>query len=58
VVKMLGAYGAVLSAFSGNFLTALPEPWSQLWPSLLFQPLSVIWVAVLILRKRRACVLT
>lgn len=55
VAKMLGAYGAVLSAFSGNFLTALPAPWSQLWPSLLFQPLSAIWIAALILGKRRAC---
>lgn len=54
VAKMLGAYGAVLSAFSGNFLTAFPEPWSQLWPSLVFQPLAAIWITVLILRRRRA----
>ncbi|MES2835364.1 MAG: hypothetical protein V4707_11720 [Pseudomonadota bacterium] len=53
LVKMLGAYGAVLAAFSGNFLTFLPSPWSQLWPSLTLQPLAVIWVTVLILRKRR-----
>jgi len=53
LVKMLGAYGAVLAAFSGNFLTFLPAPWSQLWPSLTLQPLAVIWVTVLILRKRR-----
>lgn len=55
VAKMLGAYGAVLSAFSGNFLTGLPAPWSQLWPSLLFQPLSAIWIVALILKARRAC---
>ena len=46
LVKMLSAYGAVMSAFSGNFLTFLPSPWSQLWPTLFFQPLAVIWVLV------------
>lgn len=53
LVKMLSAYAAVLSAFSGNFLTALPAPWSQLWPTLLFQPLAVIWIVVLVARRRR-----
>ena len=53
LVKMLGAYGAVLAAFSGNFLTFLPTPWSQLWPSLTLQPLAILWVTTLILRKRR-----
>lgn len=53
VLKMLSAYGAVISAFSGNFLTFLPTPWSQLWPTLLFQPMAVIWIAVLILDRRR-----
>jgi uncharacterized membrane protein len=53
LVKMLSAYGAVLSAFSGNFLTFLPTPWSQLWPTLLFQPMAVIWIAVLVLRQKR-----
>lgn len=53
LLKMLGAYGAVLSAFSGNFLTFLPTPWSQLWPTLVFQPMAVIWIAVLVLRRRR-----
>ncbi len=53
LVKMLGAYGAVLAAFSGNFLTFLPSPWSQLWPSMTLQPLAIAWVAFLILRKRR-----
>lgn len=56
VVKMLGAYGAVLAAFSGNFLTFIPSPWSQLWPSLTLQPLAIIWVTVLILCKRRQTV--
>lgn len=53
VLKMLSAYGAVISAFSGNVLTFLPKPWSQLWPTLLFQPMAMIWIAVLILRQRR-----
>jgi hypothetical protein len=53
LVKMLSAYGAVLSAFSGNFLTFLPTPWSQLWPTLVFQPMAAIWIAVLVLRGRR-----
>jgi uncharacterized membrane protein len=51
LVKMLSAYGAVLSAFSGNYLTFLPTPWSQLWPTLLFQPLAVIWIVVLARRR-------
>lgn len=53
LAKMLGAYSAVLSAFSGNFLTALPAPWSQLWPTILFQCLIVVWIATLLIRKRR-----
>lgn len=51
--KMLGAYSAVLSAFSGNFLRFLPPPWSALWPTLLFQTLTVIWIAGLVLQRRR-----
>lgn len=54
MTKMLGAYGAVLSAFSGNFLTFLPTPWSQLWPTILFQTLTMIWIAVLVVNRRRA----
>lgn len=51
--KMIGAYSAVLSAFSGNFLQFLPAPWSALWPTLVFQMLTLIWIAVLIMQKRR-----
>jgi uncharacterized membrane protein len=51
LVKMLSAYGAVLSAFSGNFLTFMPTPWSQLWPTLLFQPMALIWIVVLARRR-------
>lgn len=53
MTKMLGAYGAVLSAFSGNFLTFIPAPWSQLWPSFLFQTATMIWITVLIIRRRQ-----
>ena len=53
LVKMLSAYGAVMSAFSGNFLTFLPNPWSQLWPTLVFQSLALIWVLSRALRRRR-----
>lgn len=53
LVKMLSAYGAVISAFSGNYLTFLPMPWSQLWPTLLFQPMAVIWILVLLWRQSR-----
>jgi hypothetical protein len=53
LTKMLSAYGAVLSAFSGNFLTALPQPWSQLWPTLVFQPLAIGWILYLVLKKAR-----
>lgn len=52
LVKMLSAHAAVLSAFSGNFLTFLPQPWSQLWPTVLFQSMAVLWTATLILRRR------
>lgn len=54
LTKMLGAYGAVLSAFSGNFLPFIPTPWSQLWPTFLFQTMTMIWIAVLIIRRRRS----
>ncbi|WP_420469788.1 hypothetical protein [Brevundimonas sp. FT23042] len=51
--KMVGAWSAVLSAFSGNYLQFLPAPWSALWPTLVFQTLTLIWIAVLIVQKRR-----
>jgi hypothetical protein len=53
VVKMLSAYGAVVSAFSGNFLVFLPAPWSQLWPTLIFQPMAAVWIVVLARQERR-----
>jgi hypothetical protein len=54
VVKMLSAYGAVVSAFSGNVLVFLPAPWSQLWPTLIFQPMAAVWIVVLARQERRA----
>lgn len=51
--KMIGAWSAVLSAFSGNFLTFLPQPWNALWPTIVFQPLMIAWIAWLILAHRR-----
>ena len=56
--KMVGAYSAVLSAFSGNFLRFLPPPWSALWPTVLFQSLSIVWICVLLVRKRRPVMVT
>lgn len=44
LVKMIGAYSAVWAAFSGNFMTFIPAPWSQLWPSLAFQALALGWL--------------
>lgn len=51
--KMLGAYSAVLSAFSGNFLDFLPMPWSALWPTVVIQTLTLIWIAALVIGRRR-----
>lgn len=51
--KMFGAWSAVLSAFSGNFLDFLPMPWSALWPTLLIQTLTVGWIAALVVRRRQ-----
>ena len=51
LAKMLGAYSAALSAFAGNFLTFLPQPWSQLWPTVLFQVLTIGWIIALATRR-------
>lgn len=46
LVKMLGAYSAVVAAFSGSVLYFLPipEPWKQLWPSILFHSLILCFI--------------
>jgi uncharacterized membrane protein len=54
--KMIGAYSAVWSAFAGNFLTFVPQPWSALWPTVVLQSLSLIWLLALLVRKRRRLV--
>lgn len=51
LVKMLGAYSAVVAAFSGSVLYFLPipEPWKQLWSTILFHNLMigfVLWYAL------------
>ncbi|HEY0052070.1 MAG TPA: hypothetical protein VGB49_01520 [Caulobacteraceae bacterium] len=44
LVKMFGAYAAVMSAFAGNFAPIFPEPLRQLWPIILFQVLTVVFI--------------
>ncbi len=56
LTKMLSAYSAVLSAFSGNVLTVLLTPWSQLWPSLFFPRLAAIWIAFVRGRRRSSAI--
>lgn len=56
VWKMIGAYSAVMNAFAGNFLQFIPLPWSALWPTVLFQTLTIGWIAMLIVQKRRRVV--
>lgn len=51
LVKMIGTYSAVWAAFSGNFMTFIPEPWSQLWPSLAFQALALCWLIRVIINR-------
>ncbi|WAC25231.1 hypothetical protein [Blastomonas sp. SL216] len=47
MVKMLGAFAAVLSAFSGSVLTfiPIPDPWKQLWPTILFYLITIMMIA-------------
>ncbi len=44
LVKMLGAYGAVVGAFSGSVAAPwLPDPWKQLWSTILFLLLTAVF---------------
>jgi len=52
LVKMIGAYSAVMAAFAGNFIHFIPAPWSQLWPSILFQLLAIAWIIRLVTQDR------
>ena len=49
LVKMLGAYSAVVGAFTGSVaLRFLPDPWKQLWATIFFQLLTaglIVWHA-------------
>jgi uncharacterized membrane protein len=53
LTKMLGAYSAALSAFAGNFLPFLPSPWRELWPTMLFQALTLLFILHYAVRGRR-----
>ena len=55
LVKMLGAYSAVVAAFTGSVLYFLPipEPWKQLWPTILFHNLMIVMVIWYALKGRR-----
>ncbi len=62
LVKMLASYSAVVAAFSGSVLHFLPipEPWKQLWSTILFHNLMIgfiLWYAVVQgkMRKVAAC---
>ncbi|HZG51933.1 MAG TPA: hypothetical protein VEZ40_07350, partial [Pyrinomonadaceae bacterium] len=44
LVKMIGGYFGAVAAFSGSVLLLLPEPWRQLWATLLGQTLAVVLV--------------
>jgi uncharacterized membrane protein len=58
LVKMLASYSAVVAAFSGSVLYFLPipEPWKQLWSTILFHNLMigfVLWYALAARRTRK-----
>ena len=44
ILKMLGAFTSVVAAFSGSVLTLFQPPWRQLWPTLVFTPISIAMV--------------
>lgn len=52
LVKMIGAYSAVAAAFAGNFIRFIPAPWSQLWPTIVFQLLAIAWIIRLVTQDR------
>jgi hypothetical protein len=55
LVKMLGAYSAVLTAFSGSVaMPFLPDPWKQLWAAILFNVLTVAMIVWYARRRRMA----
>jgi uncharacterized membrane protein len=58
LVKMIASYSAVMAAFSGSVLHFLPipEPWKQLWSTILFHNLMIgfiLWHALVKPRLQR-----
>jgi uncharacterized membrane protein len=58
LVKMIASYSAVVAAFSGSVLHFLPipEPWKQLWSTILFHNLMigfVLWYALIQKRLKK-----
>lgn len=60
LVKMLGAYSAVVGAFSGSVAVRfLPDPWKQLWATIFFQLVTagfIIYYARKRRRRARVCI--
>jgi uncharacterized membrane protein len=55
LVKMITSYAAVMSAFSGSIaFTFLPDPWKQLWATVVFQVLTLAMIAWYARQRRRA----
>ena len=52
LVKMIGAHGAIVAAFSGTVLSFL-QPFSQIAPSVIWSTLQVVFVVTTIRRRRR-----
>jgi hypothetical protein len=51
---MLGAYSAVVAAFSGSVaLRFLPDPWKQLWATTFFHTLILVMIAWYVVQRRR-----
>jgi len=50
--KMVAAYTAVVSAFSGGVLPLFEPPWRQLWPTLASTPLT-LWFFIAYRRRMR-----
>lgn len=54
LVKMIASYAAVMSAFSGSVaFRFLPDPWKQLWATIVFQLLTLAMIAWYARQRRR-----
>lgn len=54
LVKMLGSYSAVMAAFSGSVaFRFLPDPWKQLWATMVFHTLMLVMIAWYAAKRRR-----